>query len=260
MPMLSIRAARAARAAIRPLSCAACALALLSGCATSPNNPDPYQKTNRAIYKFNDGLDRAVLRPVSQAYTKVTPDFVQSGIGNGFRNLGYLNVILNDFLQKKWHQGWSDAGRMATNSTVGLLGVIDVATNWGMPAHENDFGITLAKWGVDSGPYVVLPLLGPSSGRDVSNVPVAIVTNPLFWIKMRWEIKAALTATDIIDRRARAEPAVQLRERAAVDPYVFTRDGYLQHRQAKIAAETGRPTSQPSIYDEDTEPATQPSK
>lgn len=241
---------------VRAAFCAFCAIAFLGGCASGP---DPYQKSNRAIYKFNEGLDKVLLRPASECYTKVVPHTIQSGIGNGFRNLGYLNVILNDFLQAKWGQGWSDAGRMATNSTVGLLGVIDVATNWGMPAHENDFGVTLGKWGVGSGPYLVLPLLGPSSGRDVSNVPVAVVTNPLFWLRPPWEVTVSLAATDVVDRRARAEPAVQLRERAAIDPYVFTRDGYLQHRRARISGETGQPTTEPGFYDEEDDAATQPS-
>ena len=228
----------------------ACAMTLVGGCA-SEGNPDPNEGTNRAIYKFNDAVDRAVLRPVSQAYAKVIPHPVQSGIGNAFRNLKYINVILNDFLQQNWDQGWSDTGRMAVNSTVGLLGVIDVATNWGMPAHENDIGITLGRWGVGSGAYLVLPLLGPSSGRDVPDVPVSIVTNPLFWINIPWEATAGLTAVDVVDRRARAEPVFKLREQAAIDPYVFTRDAYLQYRQAQITGATTRPATEPGLYDEE---------
>lgn len=237
--------------------CTVMLLGLLGGCA-SPGNPDPLQTTNRWMYDFNTGLDRVVLKPASDCYVKVVPRPVRTGVGNFMGNLLYFNVILNDFLQGSWKQGWSDTGRMASNSTVGVLGIFDVATDWGMPAHQNDFGLTLGQWGAGSGAYLVLPLLGPSSGRDVTAVPVAIVTNPLFWLDWPWEISAGQFALDTVDRRSRAETWIRFRDETALDPYVFTRDAYLQYRRARIAGQTGQPTTQPGLYDEPAEAATAP--
>ncbi len=156
------------------------AVSLCGGCAGNPSNPDPWEKANRFIYNVNDGFDRAALKPAADAYVKVVPQPIRQGIGNGFDNLVYLNVIINDFLQAKWGQGLGDSGRMAANSIVGIGGIFDVATKWGLPAHQNDFGITLGKWGVKPGPYLVLPLFGPSSLRDVSGLLVEYVATPTF--------------------------------------------------------------------------------
>jgi phospholipid-binding lipoprotein MlaA len=230
------------------------AAALLGGCATEASNPDPFEKSNRDVYQFNDCVDRAVLKPISDGYVKVIPPCVRTAIGSAFKNLAYLDVILNDFLQGKCQQGGSDSARMAVNSTVGLLGFFDVATKCGLPGHENDFGITLGKWGAPSGAYLVLPLLGPSSGRDVWSIPVTVATNPLVWIDMPWGVSVGLAVLDAVDTRARLEPTLRLREQAAIDSYVFTRDAYLQYRRARLAKETGKPPEGPSIYDEE-EPA-----
>ena len=108
---------------------------------------DPWEKNNRTFYNMNDQMDRVALRPLADLYVRAVPRTIRVGLGHGFDNLGYFNVILNDFLQGNTRQGASDAGRMAANSTIGILGLFDVATRWGMPPHENDFGITLGKWG-----------------------------------------------------------------------------------------------------------------
>lgn len=242
--------------------CVLIALSILSGCASNPPKGDPLERTNRWVYTFNDRLDRWVLAPVSETYVKVTPKAVRTGVGNFFSNLGYFNVILNDDLQGKWSQGWSDAGRMLTNSTIGVLGIFDVATGWGMPAHKNDFGLTLAHWGAGPGPYLVLPVFGPSSTRDAPGIAVAWVTNPVFWLDPPWEVTAGLTAVNVVDTRARMDADIQLRTKAALDPYVFTRDAYLQYRHGRVHGTAGEAPVDQSLYDEEpgatSEPTTQP--
>ena len=237
---------------------AALAISVLSGCASNPNPGDPLEKTNRWVYNFNEGLDRVALEPASKGYVKVLPRPVRTGVGNVFSNLGYGNVIVNDFLQTKWDLGWNAAGRMLTNSTVGVLGIFDVATNWGMPLHRNDFGLTLAQWGAGQGSYLVLPVLGPSSARDVPGVGVAYVTNVIFWINPPWEVAVSLAAVNIVDHRARADADIRLRTKAALDPYIFTRDAYRQYRSGRVNQQDGKAPVDQSLYDEDAGPASQP--
>lgn len=236
----------------------ALAVSFLSGCASGPGHQDPLERSNRWVYGFNGHLDRWVLGPVSDFYVKVTPRPVRTGVGNFFGNLGYFNVILNDDLQSKWHQGWQDAGRMLTNSTVGVLGIFDVATGWGMPAHRNDFGLTLAQWGAGQGAYLVLPLLGPSSVRDAPGIGVAWVTSPVYWINPPWKVTLGLTTVNIVDSRARADADIRLRTRAALDPYVFTRDAYTQYRSGRVHEKAGQAPVDQSLYEEDKTPSTQP--
>lgn len=237
---------------------AACALMMLGGCASN-GNVDPWEKTNRFFYNFDDGLDRVLLKPVSDAYVKVVPEPIRTGIGNGFSNLSYANVILNDFLQAKWRQGFSDAGRMAVNSTIGIAGFFDPASKWGLVAHDNDFGITLGKWGVKSGPYLVLPLLGPSSLRDVTGYGTLYVTDPLTWVSPPIYVTFPLYTVDVIDKRSRVESLLGFRNKVAIDPYIFVRDAYLQYRENQIH-EGAKPVPQ-NIYDEDSDmgPSTAPS-
>ena len=236
---------------------AICTFALASGCSSHAPKIDPFENVNRFFYKFNDGLDRHVLKPAADAYTKYVPKPIRTGLGNGFDNLGYVNVALNDFLQAKWGQGASDTGRFVVNSTVGIAGIFDVATRWGMPEHYNQAGITLGKWGIAPGPYLVLPLLGPYTLRDVSNIGTTLVTNPIFWIAPGYAVTIPLGVTATIDARARSDFVIRFRSQAALDPYVFTRDAYLQYRENQIH-EGQRPT-QPGLYDEEeSEPATAP--
>lgn len=229
---------------------------VLAGCANNPRNPDPFEKPNRFFYDVNDLLDRALLKPASDLYVKVLPTPVRTGIGNALDNLHYANVILNDFLQGKNAQGASDSGRMAVNSTIGVLGIFDVATKWGMPRHRNDFGITLGKWGSGPGPYLVLPLLGPTSGRDAPGIVVSIVTNPVYWLDQPWTVTVPLDVTSALDERTSIDAAIRFRNRAALDPYLFTREAYLRHRLSRIH-EGQSPTTE-GFYESSTAPATQP--
>jgi len=236
------------------------AVSLCGGCAGNPSNPDPWEKANRFIYNVNDGFDRVALKPASDAYVKVVPEPIRTGIGNGFDNLVYLNVIVNDFLQAKWGQGLGDSGRMAANSIVGIGGIFDVATKWGLPAHQNDFGITLGKWGVKPGPYVVLPLFGPSTLRDAPGLLVEYVCTPISYLDLPLGVTLPLGTADIIDARSRADFIMRFRNDTALDPYVFTRDAYLQYRDARIHEGKPAPAAEQSIYDTDTDsgPATTP--
>jgi phospholipid-binding lipoprotein MlaA len=229
---------------------AAIGLSLCAGCASNPpDKADPWRGSNTFFYNFNDGFDRVALKPASDVYVKIFPKFIRTGISNGFDNLVYFNVVFNDLLQGKWGQGLGDFGRMAANSTIGVGGIFDVATNWGLPAHENDFGITLGKWGSGPGPYMVLPLFGPSSLRDAPGLGVEILATPTTWLGLPLEVSAPLYATQTIDARSNSEVLARFRNDTALDPYIFTRDAYLQYRQARILEGTTRPDQ--SIYDED---------
>lgn len=206
---------------------------LLSGCASTDGPPpegDPFESYNRAMYKFNDAVDRAVLRPVARAYKNNVPQPAQTGIGNFFSNLDDIWVLVNDLLQLKFKQAASDFSRVVWNSTVGLFGLIDVATPMGMPKHNEDFGQTLGSWGVGEGPYVVLPFLGPSTLRDTGGLVVDWEYEPLQEID---DDEAYWTAVVLraIDTRARLLGASRVMDEAALDPYAFMRDAYLQRRR-----------------------------
>jgi phospholipid-binding lipoprotein MlaA len=229
------------------------AAGLLGGCA-GPNPRDPWEQTNRFFYDFNDGLDKVALKPLSDVYVAVLPEQVRTGLGNAFDNMGYGNVILNDLLQGKWDQGGGDTARMAVNTFIGIGGIFDVAATWGLPARSNDFGITLGKWGVESGPYVVLPLFGPSCTRDVPAIPVRMLTNPMTWVDPPLAVKAALGVTEAADARSHADKTLRFRNEAAIDPYVFTREAYLQYRESRI--QEGKKGPEKDIYEEEEAPAT----
>jgi len=234
-------------------------LLMLGGCAHNPSNPDPYEKTNRSVYKFNDFLDRTILKPFSGKYSHFLPRPVREGISNFFSNVAYPGVILNDFLQGKIGQGLGDAARMGVNTTVGIAGIFDPATKWGLHEHSNDFGITLGKWGAGPGPYLVLPFFGPSTFRDAPKIPVGMVTNVLFWVSIPPVLEYTADVLEAAEDRANVAGAMNFRDIAAIDPYVFTRDAYLQLRHTRIYGQP-RPVSE-SFYDEvalTTRPQTRP--
>jgi phospholipid-binding lipoprotein MlaA len=217
------------------LALACAAVAGLSGCASVPEggvNPDPIQSLNRPIYGFNDTLDTAVLKPVADGYTEHTPKGIRTAVSNFYDNLLYLDTILNDFLQGKFRRGFEDLTRFAVNSTIGILGLFDVAGSAGLEKHDEDFGQTLGVWDADAGAYVVYPLLGPSSVRDTPGLVVSALTNPIYYLEP--VVAIPLTILRVIDFRTRAESAVRFRNEAALDPYLFTRDAYLQHREFLI--------------------------
>ncbi len=226
------------------------AFALLTGCATTqsadpevPDN-DPFESVNRPIYRANDFIDRRIARPVTKAYLSYTPQPVQNSVSNFFDNVVYPNVILNDFLQGKGTQGLEDLGRFLVNSTFGFLGVWDMATPLGLEAHDEDFGQTLGVWGMDESIYLMLPFIGPSTVRDVPNLGVSTVTNILFYVPSPYVIPVALLG--FIDQRARLDEAVTFRDETAVEPYLFTREAYLQHR--KFLIYDGNPPIDDDLY------------
>ena len=216
----------------------ACAIAaavlVLSGCATTANNPqDPLEGYNRAVFSFNDAVDRTVLKPTATAYKKVVPGFAQTGVNNFFGNLSDAWSSINNFLQGKGEDGATDFGRFALNSTFGVLGLFDIASEAGMPKHNEDFGQTLGKWGVPSGPYLILPLLGPSTVRDTAALP-ADFAGDIWTYKTPVNWRNVGTGVRIIDKRATLLDASGLMDDAALDRYEFLRDGYLQRRQSQV--------------------------
>lgn len=197
---------------------------------------DPNEKTNRKFYEFTDMVDRKVVAPVADVYVKYVPVPMQRSIGNFYDNLAYPNVILNDFLQGKVRQGVQDGLRFVVNSTVGAAGLFDVATPMGLPQHDEDFGQTLGVWGVGTGSYLFVPLIGPSTYRDAPGLPVSLFTNVLFYAGSfaGGAFTAPITVLSIIDRRARLAGPMRIRDQAALDPYLFVREGFLQQRKHLI--------------------------
>ena len=209
---------------------AAASITLLSGCAsTTAPKADPLEGLNRATYAFNDALDRAVLEPVAKGYQTVTPGFVRAGVMNLFTNIGDVATSLNNILQGKPSDAASDAGRFIINSTLGVLGLFDVATPMGLEKHYEDFGQTLGRWGVNSGPFLVIPLMGPSTLRDAVARPVdsyAGYSRYMHHIPTR----NATFGLEIIELRANLLGASATLDAAALDKYQFVRDAYLQRR------------------------------
>ena len=211
------------------------AMLLTSACSTvsAPDKHDPWESFNRSVYTFNDGFDRHIGRPVAQAYRDYTPNTVQTGVNNFFNNLNDVVVFANDLLQFKFEQAAQDFSRLAFNTTVGLLGLIDVSTPMGLPKHNEDFGQTMATWGVGNGPYLVLPFLGPSTVRDASGMVADWEVQPVSSISdntTRW----SLIILYAIDTRASLLEATKLMEKSGIDPYVFMRNAYYQHRESLI--------------------------
>jgi phospholipid-binding lipoprotein MlaA len=210
---------------------------LMPGCANTEKrdelavheagHADPYEGFNRSIYGFNMSLDKYFLKPVADGYKFITPDFMETGVNNFFNNLKGINVVLNDVLQGKFEQSASDAGRFLTNTTLGVGGLIDVASEVGLKNNIEDFGQTLAVWGVGQGAYLVLPVFGPTTIRDGGAGILDRAANPGTY----------LPGTGILEgvsERANAEGALNFINEAALDPYVFTRESFLQYRRNLI--------------------------
>lgn len=209
---------------------AACAALAWLPFAAQAGDEDPWEGVNRAIFRFNDTLDTYALKPLARGYQAVTPQFLEDGVHNVFGNLGDVGNLANDLLQGKFHEAGVDTGRLIFNSTFGLLGFFDVATPMGLRRNDEDFGQTLGAWGLASGPYIVLPLLGPSTIRDalgklpdsqlepyphMSHVPTRNVTRGL----------------DVVDTRAALLSAEKL---ISGDKYLFVRNAYLQNREFRV--------------------------
>ncbi|ODT80258.1 MAG: hypothetical protein ABS69_06580 [Nitrosomonadales bacterium SCN 54-20] len=244
----------------------ACTL-LVTGCATTrpqgstmPNDQgtdhtdpiDPYEGINRKFYTFTDMVDRKLIEPVADVYMDHVPVRVQRSVGSFYDNIQYPNVVLNDFLQGKVRQGFRDSLRFIVNSTVGVAGLFDPAASMGLTQHDEDFGQTLGVWGVDAHTYLFVPLLGPSSNRDVASYPVAVFTNVLFYIGtyvIGAPVTVPLSVLGVIDKRARLSGPMKIRDEAALEPYLFVRDAYLQQRKHLIY--DGNPP--PQVYDDPAE-------
>lgn len=209
----------------------------LSGCASTggveqqveANPVDPYEGFNRKMYVFNDTVDDYVAKPISDAYKFITPQFVQTGVFNFFNNLKNINIVLNDVLQAKFQQSAHDTGRFAINTTVGLAGLFDVAKQFGLEQNEEDFEQTLAVWGVPQGSYLVLPFLGPTTARGIPGSIFDTAANPVTYVG------APVQLVSMLNSRANAEGALKFIDEAALDPYVFTRESFLQWRNSLAA-------------------------
>jgi phospholipid-binding lipoprotein MlaA len=213
----------------------AAALAIVAGCATGPNaNPvDPFEPFNRGVTRFNDTVDNAVLVPVATAYQRVLPSMVRSGVDNFFNNLGDVWNLANNVAQLKLQGSAETFMRLNVNTFFGLGGLLDVATEAGIPRHEEDFGQTLGYWGVGAGPYVVLPLLGPSTLRDTAALPVDRLGDPVSQMNdVAW--RNSLTVLHAVDTRSQYLRAGRLLGEAALDKYSFTRDAFLQRRRSQV--------------------------
>ena len=206
---------------------------------------DPYQSINRRVFAFNEFMDRWLLKPVAKGYRWVTPEFVDRGVTNFFSNLGEIRNLLNSGLQGDFRQAGTATGRFLTNSTVGIGGLIDVATEIGLPHRREDFGQTLAVWGADSGPYIVLPFLGGSSIRDAFGTMPDVYTSPLTYMDdVAW--RNSLRALDLVDTRADLIDSEAL---LSGDRYTFLRDIYSQRREAAI--NNGQSSGTVDDFDED---------
>lgn len=195
------------------------------------NDVDPWEEFNRKVFGFNDWFDRALFKPSAQVYDNVTPQFVKSGVGNFFNNIGELPTIGNDLLQGQFVRAASATGRFLINTTLGLAGTVDVATEFGLERHKEDFGQTLAVWGAPAGPYVVLPFLGPSTLRDTGALAGDWGTDVMSHVE-HIETRNSLRVLEILDLRASFLAADEL---MIGDRYVFMRDAYLQSRDYEIA-------------------------
>lgn len=209
------------------------AVVILSGCASTGNPKDPLEGFNRAVFSINEGIDQVAIKPAAKAYDYALPTLVRTGVSNFFSNIEDVFVGVNNFLQGKPREGAGDLARVVVNSTVGVLGVVDMATDMGLPKHEEDFGQTLGWWGTDTGAYLVLPLLGPRTVRDAVGLAVDSYVDPVSNID-HVPTRNSFSALRIINTRAELLPADKVVEEAALDKYAYIRDGYLQRRRSLI--------------------------
>ncbi len=212
------------------------AVLLLSGCASTPHGDagaDPLERYNRAMHSFNERVDRYVAKPLAEGYQAITPGFVDKGITNFFGNLDDVTNMLNSLLQLKGTDTMSTLGRITINSSLGLFGLVDAASAFGLPRQEEDFGQTLGYWGVPPGPYLVLPFWGPSTVRDSFGLGGDYFTEPYTYLKdqpTQW----GLFTLEVIDTRADLLSAGRILEQSTFDPYAFLRDAYLQQRRNQV--------------------------
>ncbi|EDM85118.1 MULTISPECIES: VacJ family lipoprotein [unclassified Limnobacter] len=210
-------------------------LGLSTACTSmrAPSESDPLEGFNRSVDGFNQVVDKAVVKPLAQGYDKVTPPEIKTVIGNFFSNLDDISVAVNNLLQGKPKAAGSDITRFALNTTIGIVGLADVATELGFQKNDEDFGQTLGVWGMGSGPYLVLPLLGPSTLRDAPARFVDAPLDPLYHYD-NVRVRNSLLVVNVVNTRARLLPATDLVERVALDQYAFVRDAYLKRRASLV--------------------------
>lgn len=229
---------------------------LLPACAT--DGPDPLEGVNRPIFAFNEGFDRWVMEPVATGYDWVLPEVVQTGVRNVFANLVMPVTLLNDILQAKPMGAVEDLGRIVVNTTAGIGGIFDVASMIEIPRNNEDFGQTLGRWGVPAGPYLVVPLLGPSTVRDVARYPVDAAARPLAYFIPLWA-SATIRVVENFSIRAYYLEELDEARANALDYYVFVRDAYLQLREHAVTDGAAPPTElQDDLYEIEDEDATAP--
>jgi len=237
MKSISIRstAARAFRKPARRLLAAAAVAACLGGCASAPqaNPADPWEPMNRGIYRFNDAVDQAVMRPVAVAYETVVPQLMRTGVTNFFNNLVDVWSFANSVMQLRGQQSAQTFMRVNVNTFFGLGGLLDVASEAGIERHREDFGQTLGRWGAGPGPYVVLPILGPSTLRDTIALPVDYYGGLISNVG-DIPVRNTLYAMRLVDARAQLLPVDRLLRDAALDRYSLTRDVFLQRRRNDV--------------------------
>lgn len=215
--------------------CLLAVLVLLQACATvaNPDRRDPLESVNRSIYGFNDRLDTALVKPVATVYRDVTPDWFRAGVGNFFNNIEDVWSTVNNVLQGRGEYAVDSAKRVAVNTTVGLLGTFDIASKMDIDKHPSNFGLTLGRWGVGTGPYVVLPLLGPTTLRGIAGLPVDRQGNLITYVDDEGT-RTGATALNLINLRATYLQAGDVVDGAALDKYSFIRDAYLQRERNKV--------------------------
>ncbi len=191
---------------------------------------DPFEDLNRDIFIFNEKLDEKLLKPAALKYRKVTPQFARTGVTNFFNNLEEIDTTINQVLQGEIKYAFNDAGRFVINSTIGLFGLIDVASKMGLEKHEEDFGQTLGVWGFDSGPYIMIPFLGPSNPRDLLSRPISSFLSGTFAMEDN-DVKITLVGIDALETRERLLDAETL---IIGDKYIFVKDAYIQSREYEI--------------------------
>jgi phospholipid-binding lipoprotein MlaA len=230
---------------------------LASGCATpGEGDPrDPLEPLNRRIYRFNEAVDEAVAKPLATAYRDLLHEEIRNRVRNFFSNIGDLWIGVNDVLQGKFYDGFEDFARFAFNSTLGLLGLHDVASEMGIEKRNEDFGQTLGRWGMGEGAYLILPILGSSTVRDGVGTAVDIYADPVADFRPI-RLRNSAIALRLINTRADLLEASRILEQAALDKYVFQRDAYLQRRRSLVY--DGRPPREPREPEE--EPAKEPAK
>ena len=229
----------------------------LAADSTGPSHDDPWERLNRRIYSFNQGLDRAVIRPAAIGYSRIAPKPLRLIIRNFLNNLSEPKVIVNDILQLRPKRAAQATGRFVVNSTVGLGGILDVATHANLPHQDNGFSITLGHYGVANGPYVFVPISGPATVRSLIGSVADGVMSPLYWIRYpdRTVISISLGLARGLDLRAEVDGSLKSLTADATDPYATIRSAYLQNQQSLVNGDTDKVQSLPDFDDSATPPA-----